>query len=78
VTIARRAWLALGLFVVGSGAIVAFDTPRPRAIGVAMLVAAIVIGATALLTPATLGAEAGGPPDPPPPVGTQSPGSPLP
>lgn len=77
-TVARRAWIALGIFVVGSGGIVAFDTPAARAIGVTMLVAAIVIGATALLTPATLGADEGGPPDPPPPAGTQSPGSPLP
>jgi hypothetical protein len=73
-----RVYLALALFVVASGCIVALDAAAARAAGVVMLVAAIVLAASALLTHATLSATEADASGSPPPTKAESPGSPLP
>ena len=74
-----RARLALGLFVVGAGLLVVFDLAVLRAVGVAGLVAALVLGASALLTHEALSdSEGNASEESTPPSASGSPGSPLP
>lgn len=51
----RRAISAAALFVVGSGLLTVFDGAAPRAIGVLVVIASLVVGAWAILTPQRLG-----------------------
>ena len=78
-SVTRRARLALGLFVVGAGLLVVFDLAVLRAVGVAGLVAALVLGASALLTHEALSDGEGNASEAEstPPSASGSPGSPL-
>ena len=79
-SVTRRTRLALGLFLVASGLLVVFDAAVTRAVGVAGLVASLILGASALLTHEALSDDDGdaSEAESAPPSASGSPGSPLP